>query len=175
MDCQIACTLDLYKINYIVYYEDNVIYRCEVAYDYNFIMSTKLCILTVYDENDVSVCVIKERRKLVPYKRFYEMELNNGKKIILRMKIKGDTIVESSELPIFNNCKWRKHNLNWCLLAPLSESYTTAAECKYDKLEKINLYIHDEYISHLTEILSMIIAMITENLDKGNVINNVGI
>lgn len=175
MDCQIACILDLYRINYKVYYEDNVIYRCEVAYDYNFIMSTKLCILTVYNKNGESVCVIKERRKLMPYKRFYEMEFEDGESIILRMKLKGDTLVESSQLPIFNNFKWRKHNLNYSLLVPHSEDYTTAAECKYDKLKEINLYIHEEYVVYSTEIIAMLFAMITENLDKGNIIYNIGI
>jgi len=175
MDYEIECKLDLYKVNFIVKYEDSIICKCDVSYDYNYFINTKLRVLRVYDEKNTSICEIKEKRNLIPYKRYYGMNFNDDKKIQLKFKIKKDATVESTDLPVFNNFKWREHNLNYTLLVPHAENYTIAAECKYKNLSQISFYIHGEYISYSTQILSMLFVMITENLDKPNIIANIGI
>ncbi|KAL6940893.1 hypothetical protein ACO0OL_000005 [Hanseniaspora opuntiae] len=175
MDYEISCKLDIYKISYSVASYNEHVFKCNVSYDYNYFMNTKLCALTVYDRDDTAICDIKEKRKLLPYKKRYDIIFRDGKKLRLQFRLKKDTEVESSDVPLFNHFKWRKHNSNYTLLVPHADGYTTAAECSYEHLDNIHLYIHDEYTDHSAQILPMLFVMITENLDKPNIMYNIGI
>lgn len=175
MDYEISCKLELYKISFSVTLDNAGAFKCDVSYDYNYFMNTKLCALIVYDKHDEAICQMKEKRKLVPYKKKYNINFKDGKKLRLQFRLKKDTEVESSDIPLFNHFKWRKHHSNYTLLVPHSENYTTAAECRYEQLNNIHLYIHDEYTNYSTQILAMLFVMITENLNKPNIMYNIGI
>lgn len=175
MDYEISCKLEIFKMIYSVALNNEKAFKCEVSYDYNYFMNTKLCVFTVYDGQDTVVCEIKEKRRLFPYRKQYDVNFRNGEKLRLQFRLKKDTEVDSPGMPLFNHFKWRRNNSGYLLLVPHADSYTTAAECRYEHLDNIHLYIHDEYTEYSAQILPMLFVVITENLDKTNIMYNIGI